>query len=74
MYKHSLIKKIIKNKSFFKNEDFNLFVKNPTKKLEDLNNVLNKISDKFNFNQQEKIIGGFKNRKFSVIIIKKTNF
>ena len=27
MYKHSLIKKIIKNKSFFKNEDFNIAAK-----------------------------------------------
>ena len=34
-----------------KNEDFNLFIKNPTNKTEDLKNVLNKISDKFNFNQ-----------------------
>ncbi len=33
------------------NEDFNLFIKNPTNKPEDLKNVLNKISDKFNFNQ-----------------------
>ena len=33
------------------NKDFNLFIKNPTNKPEDLKNVLNKISDKFNFNQ-----------------------
>ena len=38
-------------KLIFKNEDFNLFIKNPTNKTEDLKNVLNKISDKFNFNQ-----------------------
>tara|TARA_Y100000590_G_scaffold173540_1_gene198426 strand:+ start:134 stop:691 length:558 start_codon:yes stop_codon:yes gene_type:complete len=32
-------------------EDFNSFIKNPINKSEDLNNVLNKISNKFNFNQ-----------------------
>ncbi len=34
-----------------KNEDFNLFIKNPTNKPENLKYVLNEISDKFNFNQ-----------------------
>ena len=34
-----------------KSADFNSFIKSPINKAEDLKNVLNKISDKFNFNQ-----------------------